>query len=46
MAASAEYKLSGKLGVAFGSGGPGATNLTNGLYDAKMDGVPMLAIAA
>lgn len=46
MAASAEYKLSGKIGVAFGSGGPGATNLTNGLYDAKMDGVPMLAIAA
>lgn len=46
MAASAEYKLSGKLAVAFGSGGPGSTNLTNGLFDALMDGSPMLAIVA
>lgn len=46
MAASAEYKLTGKIGVAFGSGGPGSTNLTNGLFDALMDGSPMLAIVA
>lgn len=46
MAASAEYKLSGNIGVAFGSGGPGSTNLTNGLFDALMDGSPMLAIVA
>lgn len=46
MAASAEAKLSGKIGVAFGSGGPGSTNLTNGLFDAKMDRVPMLALVA
>ncbi|MDD7362678.1 MAG: thiamine pyrophosphate-binding protein [Peptoniphilus sp.] len=46
MAASAEYKLSGHIGVAFGSGGPGSTNLTNGLFDALMDGSPMLAIVA
>ncbi|MDO5302210.1 MAG: thiamine pyrophosphate-binding protein [Tissierellia bacterium] len=46
MAAAAEYKLSGKIGVAFGSGGPGSTNLTNGLFDALMDGAPMLALVA
>ncbi|MDO5037353.1 MAG: thiamine pyrophosphate-binding protein [Tissierellia bacterium] len=46
MAASAEYKLSGQLAVAFGSGGPGSTNLTNGLFDALMDGAPMLALVA
>lgn len=46
MAASAEYKLSGNIAVAFGSGGPGSTNLTNGLFDALMDGSPMLAIVA
>lgn len=46
MAASAEYKLSGNIGVAFGSGGPGSTNLTNGLFDSLMDGSPMLAIVA
>lgn len=46
MAASAEYKLSGNIGVAFGSGGPGSTNLTNGLFDALMDESPMLALVA
>ena len=44
MAASADAKLTGKIGVAFGSGGPGGTNLMNGLYDAKMDNVPVLAL--
>ena len=44
MAASAHAKFTGEIGVAFGSGGPGGSNLINGLYDAKMDRVPMLAI--
>jgi len=46
LAASAEYKFSGKLGVCFGSAGPGAVHLMNGLYDAKYDHVPMVAIVA
>lgn len=46
MAASADYKFSHKIGVAFGSGGPGASNMINGLYDAKLDRVPMLALVA
>ncbi len=46
LAASAEYKLTGKIGVCFGSAGPGAVHLMNGLYDAKYDKVPMLAIIA
>lgn len=46
LAASAEYKLTGKLGVCFGSSGPGAAHLFNGLYDAKYDKVPMVAIVA
>lgn len=44
MAASADAKYTEKIGVAFGSGGPGGTNLINGLYDAKMDRVPLLAL--
>lgn len=46
LAASAEYKLTGKLGVCFGSAGPGAAHLFNGLYDAKFDKTPMVAIVA
>ncbi len=46
MAATAETKYTGKIAVAFGSGGPGASNLINGLYDAKMDNVPLLALVA
>lgn len=46
LAASAEYKLTGKLGVCFGSAGPGAAHLFNGLYDAKYDKSPMVAIVA
>lgn len=37
LAAAAHAKLTGKIGVAFGSAGPGAVNLLNGLYDAKED---------
>lgn len=44
LAASMQPKFSGNIGVVLGSGGPGATHLMNGLYDAREDGVPMLAI--
>lgn len=44
MAAVMQWKFGGKLGVAVGSGGPGATHLINGLYDAAMDDIPVLAI--
>ena len=44
LAATADAKLTGKIGVGFGSAGPGATHLFNGLYDAKMDHAPVLAL--
>ncbi|CAJ1179894.1 pyruvate oxidase [Companilactobacillus crustorum] len=44
LAASAHAKLTGKLGVCLSIGGPGAIHLLNGLYDAKMDHAPVLAI--
>lgn len=44
MAASGYAKFSGEIGVCFGSAAPGGSNLINGLYDAKMDRVPLLAI--
>lgn len=44
LAASADAKLTGKIGVCFGTAGPGATHLFNGLYDAQMDNVPVLAL--
>src|SRR5205823_2239120 len=37
-------KYTGKLGVCLATSGPGAIHLLNGLYDAKMDGQPVLAI--
>ena len=37
-------KTTGKLGVCLATSGPGAIHLLNGLYDAKMDGQPVLAI--
>ena len=37
-------KFTGKLGVCLATSGPGAIHLLNGLYDAKSDGVPVLAI--
>lgn len=43
-AAVAEAKLTGRLGVCVGTAGPGAVHLLNPLYDAKMDGAPVLAI--
>ncbi len=44
IAAAADAKLTGKIGVCFGSAGPGAIHLMNGLYDAKIDRVPVLAL--
>src|SRR5579884_1417126 len=37
-------KFTGKLGVCVATSGPGGIHLLNGLYDAKMDGQPVLAI--
>ncbi len=37
-------KYTGRLGVCLGTSGPGGLHLLNGLYDAKMDGQPVLAI--
>lgn len=43
-AACAYAKFTGKLGVCVATSGPGAIHLLNGLYDAKMDGAPVLAL--
>jgi pyruvate dehydrogenase (quinone) len=37
-------KLSGQVGVCCATSGPGAIHLLNGLYDAKLDHVPVVAI--
>jgi pyruvate dehydrogenase (quinone)/pyruvate oxidase len=37
-------KVTGKLGVCLATSGPGGIHLLNGLYDAKLDGQPVLAI--
>lgn len=44
LAAAADAKLTGTIGVAFGSAGPGSVHMLNGLYDAKMDHTPVLAL--
>lgn len=43
--ATGHAKFTGELGVCLATGGPGATHLITGLYDAKLDHVPVLAIA-
>jgi pyruvate dehydrogenase (quinone) len=43
-AACAHAKLTGEVGVCMATSGPGAIHLLNGLYDAKLDHVPVLAI--
>src|SRR5947208_763800 len=44
LAAVGYGKFSGKLGVCLATTGPGAIHLLNGLYDAKSDQIPLLAI--
>jgi pyruvate dehydrogenase (quinone) len=42
--AVAHAKFTGEIGVCLSTGGPGATHMITGLYDAKLDHVPVLAI--
>jgi pyruvate dehydrogenase (quinone) len=42
--ACAHAKLTGEVGVCLATSGPGAVHLLNGLYDAKLDHAPVLAI--
>ena len=42
--ACAQAKFAGELGVCLATSGPGAIHLLNGLYDAKMDHQPVVAI--
>jgi pyruvate dehydrogenase (quinone) len=42
--ATAQAKVTGKVGVCMATSGPGAIHLLNGLYDAKLDHQPVLAI--
>src|ERR1700748_2186326 len=37
-------KFTGRLGVCLATSGPGGIHLLNGLYHAKIDGAPVLAI--
>ncbi len=43
-AASAQAKLTGRLAACVGTSGPGAIHLLNGLYDARLDHAPVIAI--
>ncbi|SAK93297.1 thiamine pyrophosphate protein [Caballeronia temeraria] len=43
--ASAHAKFTGELGVCLATSGPGAAHLLAGLYDARLDHMPVLAIA-
>jgi len=43
-AACAHAKLTGEVGVCMATSGPGAIHLLNGLYDAKLDHTPVVAI--
>jgi pyruvate dehydrogenase (quinone) len=43
-AASAHAKFTGEVGVCMATSGPGAIHLLNGLYDAKLDHQPVVAI--
>jgi pyruvate dehydrogenase (quinone) len=42
--ATGHAKFTGELGVCLSTGGPGATHMLTGLYDAKLDHMPVLAI--
>jgi len=43
-AADAYARATGKVGVCFGTSGPGATNLVTGIATAQMDSIPMVVI--
>src|SRR3954462_11627783 len=43
-AATAHAKFTGEVGVCMATSGPGAIHLLNGLYDAKLDKQPVVAI--
>ncbi|HQT79807.1 MAG TPA: thiamine pyrophosphate-requiring protein [Rhodopila sp.] len=43
--ASAYAKFTGEVGVCMATSGPGASHLITGMYDARMDHMPLLAIA-
>lgn len=42
--ACAYAKTTGRLGACIATSGPGGIHLLNGLYDAKMDGAPVIAV--
>jgi pyruvate dehydrogenase (quinone) len=42
--ASAHAKFTGELGVCIATSGPGASHLITGLYDARLDHMPVLAL--
>src|SRR5215207_3513844 len=42
--ACAEAKFTGDVGICIATSGPGAIHLLNGLYDAKLDHQPVLAV--
>jgi pyruvate dehydrogenase (quinone) len=42
--ATAHAKFTGEVGVCLATSGPGAVHLLNGLYDAKLDHTPVVAI--
>src|SRR5215216_6066622 len=43
-AATAHAKLTGEVGLCMATSGPGAIHLLNGLYDAKLDHQPVVAV--
>src|SRR5207248_11781724 len=43
-AAEGYARITGKVGVAIATSGPGATNLLTGIADAKMDSIPLLCM--
>src|SRR4051794_32752392 len=43
--ATAHSKFTGEIGVCLATSGPGASHLITGLYDARLDHMPVLAIA-
>ena len=42
--ASAHAKFTGQVGLCYATSGPGAIHLLNGLYDAKLDRMPVVAL--